>query len=328
MAAPRRGSPPCSASLWPAVLSSLGRNLTLGVASARSARWRCSATAATSSTWLTCRSIRGRPTVNGPLLAEIVIRSRASLTLSSSSALAPARGQLAPSRRPLARRRGGRAGGLRDPGYSHSARRVEAGRRVPPSREGAKDAARSEAIRGPPRPLCSRASKNTRAEAALIAVADMAKEPAMAERGNLPPSQGRRRRYVRARRSRVGRRVRSLRGWPRRRSARFDRGTNAVTAAGAGKSSCQRPNLSCQEYSGARRRATEGSRFLFVLSAALAPALHPPSLHPRVQLNEGSKLRSRHPPQRPLPASRRARSLRGGRRARSLPRAGQLLPRS
>jgi crossover junction endodeoxyribonuclease RuvC len=103
---------------------------------------------------------KGRPAVNGPLLAEFVFRSHATQAFVEYVGARPGEGAVGAFA--FGRSRGVVEGVLGACG-------------VPPGKEGAKDAARSEAIRRWPSQaaLFARVKDDGRAEAALIAVAGL-----------------------------------------------------------------------------------------------------------------------------------------------------------
>ena len=122
---------------------------------------------------------KGRPTVNGPLLAEIVNRWRASRAFVEFVGARPGEGAVGAFA--FGRSRGVVEGVLGACGVPAAHIAPAAWKRsvgIPPGREGAKDAARSEAIRRWPAKasLFARAKDDGRAEAALIAVAGMTRE--------------------------------------------------------------------------------------------------------------------------------------------------------
>jgi crossover junction endodeoxyribonuclease RuvC len=118
----------------------------------------------------------GRPAVNGPLLAEIITRWRPDRAFIEFVGARPGEGAVGAFA--FGRSRGVVEGVLAACAVSATHMAPAAWKRavgVPPGREGAKDAARSEAIRRWPAKatLFARIKDDGRAEAALIAVAGM-----------------------------------------------------------------------------------------------------------------------------------------------------------
>jgi crossover junction endodeoxyribonuclease RuvC len=121
----------------------------------------------------------GRPAVNAPLLAEIAAKSHASKAFVEGVGARPGEGAVGAFS--FGRSRGcveGVLGALAVPvsfiAPAHWKRLVG----IPPGKEGAKDAARSEAIRRWPgkAALFARVKDDGRAESALIAIAGMQRE--------------------------------------------------------------------------------------------------------------------------------------------------------
>jgi hypothetical protein len=122
---------------------------------------------------------KGRPTVNGPLLAEIVNRWRASRAFIEFVGARPGEGAVGAFA--FGRSRGVVEGVLGACGIPATHIAPAAWKRaigIPPGRDGAKDAARSEAIRRWPAKasLFARAKDDGRAESALIAIAGLKRE--------------------------------------------------------------------------------------------------------------------------------------------------------
>ena len=120
-----------------------------------------------------------RPAVNGPLLAEIVARWRASRAFIEFVGARPGEGAVGAFA--FGRSRGvceGVLGALGVPAAHIAPAAWKRAVGIPPGRDGAKDAARSEAIRRWPAKaaLFARVKDDGRAEAALIAVAGMKRE--------------------------------------------------------------------------------------------------------------------------------------------------------
>lgn len=120
-----------------------------------------------------------RPAVNGPLLAEIVGRWRASRAFIEFVGARPGEGAVGAFA--FGRSRGvceGVLGALGVPAANIAPAAWKRAVGIPPGRDGAKDAARSEAIRRWPAKaaLFARVKDDGRAEAALIAIAGMKRE--------------------------------------------------------------------------------------------------------------------------------------------------------
>jgi crossover junction endodeoxyribonuclease RuvC len=121
----------------------------------------------------------GRRTVNGPLLAEIVFRSHAAKAFIEFVGARPGEGAVGAFA--FGRSRGIVEGVLAAAGIPATFIAPAAWKRavgIPPGREGAKDAARAEALRRWPShaALFARVKDDGRAEAALIGVAGMIRE--------------------------------------------------------------------------------------------------------------------------------------------------------
>ncbi len=119
---------------------------------------------------------KGRPAINGPLLAEFVFRSHASEAFVEYVGARPGEGAVGAFA--FGRSRGVVEGVLGACGVPVTFLTPPVWKRavgIPPGRDGAKDAARSEAIRRWPGQagLFARVKDDGRAEAALIAVAGL-----------------------------------------------------------------------------------------------------------------------------------------------------------
>ena len=121
----------------------------------------------------------GRPAVNAPLLAQIIARWRASRAYVEYVGARPGEGAVGAFA--FGRSRGVLEGVLGACGVSATHIAPASWKRavgIPPGRDGAKDAARSEAIRRWPAKaaLFARVKDDGRAEAALIAIAGLKRE--------------------------------------------------------------------------------------------------------------------------------------------------------
>lgn len=121
---------------------------------------------------------KGRPTVNGPLLAELLRRWGPDCAFVEFVGSRPGEGPAGAFA--FGRSRGMVEGALATLGIPATMLTPPTWKRavgIPPGRDGAKDAARSEAIRRWPRHagVFARVKDDGRAEAALIAVAGMAR---------------------------------------------------------------------------------------------------------------------------------------------------------
>jgi crossover junction endodeoxyribonuclease RuvC len=122
---------------------------------------------------------KNRPTVNGPLLAELVAKSRASKAFIEFVGARPGEGAVGAFA--FGRSRGiteGVLAALAVPATFISPAAWKRAVGIPPGKDGAKDAARSEAIRRWPdkAALFARVKDDGRAEACLIALAGLTRE--------------------------------------------------------------------------------------------------------------------------------------------------------
>ena len=124
---------------------------------------------------------KGRPTVNGPLVADILKRWRPSAAVIEFVAARPGEGATGAFSFGMARGRvEGVCAALAIPATTITAPCWKRAVGIAPGKDGAKDAARSEAIRRWPGKagLFARVKDDGRAEAALIAVAGLARSKA------------------------------------------------------------------------------------------------------------------------------------------------------